>query len=258
MKFFIYLFVIGILVGLAAASWTMTSADSDYHYSEYETVFEEIDLSAEKAISLEPKLQLLKDWQRPEGPLKVGLQIGHWKNEEVPVELEGLKKNAGGARGAGKYEWEVMLNVALITADQLRSQGIEVDLLPTTVPPNYYADAFIALHADGNLDTSVTGFKVASPYRDYSNKSKILENSLYEEYAKATGLNEDPNITGRMRGYYAFNWRRYEHSIHPMTPAAILETGFLTSRADQKVLINNPEVVAQGITNAILKFLGLK
>lgn len=256
MKFFGHMILLGLAVGLIAASWTVTRANSISHYSDSENVFDEIDSQEDSAISFEPKLQLLRNWQRPAGPLKVALQVGHWKNEEVPAELDGLKKNAGGAKGGGKYEWEVMLEISLLAADLLRDDGIVVEVLPTTIPPAYYADAFIAIHADGNLDAGVSGFKVASPYRDYSGKSKLLESYMYSEYRKVTGMTVDPNITGRMRGYYAFNWRRYEHAIHPMTPAIILETGFLTNRADQEILIDSPQLVAQGIVQAVLKFLG--
>ena len=257
MKFLLYLLMVAALIGVAWTSWTITSANNAYRFTEYEAVFDEPSMEEDKAISLEPKLLLLKDWQRPEGPLRVGLQVGHWKNSEVPAELEGLKQNAGGARGGGKYEWEVMLNIALLAADQLRAKGIEVDILPTTVPPDYYADAFIALHADGNLNQSVSGFKIAHPRRDYSGKSASLESILYEQYAAATGFERDPNVTSRMRGYYAFNWRRYEHSIHPMTPAVILETGFLTSPYDQRILIHDPQVAVSGIVQAVLKFLAV-
>lgn len=27
------------------------------------------------------------DWQRPDGPPRVGLQVGHWKTQELPDEL---------------------------------------------------------------------------------------------------------------------------------------------------------------------------
>ncbi len=234
--------------------WQVGLANTRQHFTDYEAGFEEsIENFSSQPIDYNP----YANWQRPAGPLKVALQVGHWQNSEVPEELEGLKKNAGGAQGGGKYEWEVMLNIALLAADILRTHGIEVDVLPTTVPPDYYADAFIALHADGSTDPSVSGFKIASPRRDYSGQSKILEEIMYEKYEEATGLARDPNITSRMRGYYAFNWRRYDHAIHPMTPAVILETGFLTSPADRRILINNTEPVVQGIVAAVLRFLGL-
>jgi N-acetylmuramoyl-L-alanine amidase len=58
-----------------------------------------------------------------------------------------------------------------------------------------------------------------------------------------------------MRGYYAFNWRRYDHSVHPMTAAAIIETGFLTNARDRNVIVKDPQKAAQGIAGGILKFL---
>ena len=75
------------------------------------------------------------------------------------------------------------------------------------------------------------------------------------EYEKATGLDIDNNVSHNMRGYYAFNWRRYEHAVHPMAAAVILEAGFLTSPNDRNILINNPDKAASGIANAILQFL---
>jgi N-acetylmuramoyl-L-alanine amidase len=58
-----------------------------------------------------------------------------------------------------------------------------------------------------------------------------------------------------MRGYYAFNWRRYDHSLHPMTVAMIIETGFLTNVSDRRLIVNNHKKSAQGIANGILKYL---
>lgn len=196
----------------------------------------------------------LQQWKRPDGPAKVGLQAGHWKNEELPEELKRLTGNTG-AVGGGKSEAEVNLAIAEHTSAILREQGIIVDILPTTIPVDYWADVFLAIHADGSLDTSVTGFKAAYPRRDLTGNAQSLVNELENAYQKETNLRLDPNITRNMRGYYAFAWWRYDHAVHPMTTAAILETGFLTNPSDQKLLIHNPEKVAIGISNGIINYL---
>ena len=58
-----------------------------------------------------------------------------------------------------------------------------------------------------------------------------------------------------MRGYYAFNWRRYDYAVHPMTVAVILETGFFTIPNDRAILIDNSDKAVEGIVNAITQFL---
>jgi hypothetical protein len=57
-----------------------------------------------------------------------------------------------------------------------------------------------------------------------------------------------------MQNYYAFNFRRYEHALHPMTIGVILETGFLTSARDREVIVSAPEVAARGIVDAVEAF----
>jgi len=59
-----------------------------------------------------------------------------------------------------------------------------------------------------------------------------------------------------MRGYYAFSWRRFEYSTHPMAPAVILEAGFLTNPQDADMLINHAEIPANAIARALIIFLG--
>ena len=54
-----------------------------------------------------------------------------------------------------------------------------------------------------------------------------------------------------MQNYYAFNFRRYEHALHPMTIAVILETGFLTSTRDREVIVRAPDRAALGIVEAV-------
>jgi hypothetical protein len=211
------------------------------------------DIGNEPPANLDP-YAWIRDWTRPEGPPKVGLQVGHWKNAELPEELSKLVGNTG-ASGGGKSEWEVNMAIAQAAAEILRSEGIEVDILPSTVPVKYWADVFVAIHADGSTDRSATGFKAASPRRDFTNRADNLVKHLETEYAASTQLSLDPNVSRNMRGYYAFAWWRYEHAVHPMTTAAILETGFLTNSSDRKIIVNNPLLSAQGLAKGILAFL---
>jgi len=86
-------------------------------------------------------------------------------------------------------------------------------------------------------------------------KSNQLIKTLEETYQTATKFVKDPNITKNMRGYYAFSWWRYNHSIHPMTTAVIVETGFLTNHSDRQIIARQPEVPAQALAKGIIKFL---
>ena len=85
--------------------------------------------------------------------------------------------------------------------------------------------------------------------------SPRLVELLETEYQQATDLSLDRNVTHNMRGYYAFNWRRYEHAVHPMTTAVILEAGFLTSPHDRAILIGDSRRAAEGIAKAVTQFL---
>lgn len=218
-------------------------------FSETEPGFEPEEI-VEQPLVVDP----YADWKRPPGPLRVGIQSGHWMTQEAPEEQEGLRDNTG-AQAGGVTEWETNLAIAKEIKSLLEAENIVVDLLPTTIPPEYLADAFISIHADGNADTGVSGYKIAAPRRDRSGQAQRLADLIEASYGTATGMKIDPNITPNMRGYYAFNWRRYEHSIHPMTPAAIVETGFITNASDRKIIAQNPRRSAQGIATAIIAFL---
>lgn len=198
--------------------------------------------------------RLAATWKRPEGPAKVGLQVGHWKNDELPEELHRLEGSTG-ASGGGKTEWEVNLAIAQETQKILETQGVSVDILPAAIPQQYWADAFVAIHADGNANTSVSGFKAAAPRRDLSSNAQQLLSAVEEAYDAATDLTKDPNVSRNMRGYYAFAWWRFDHAIHPMTPGIIIETGFLTNPADRRLIVDNPRRAAEGVAAGVLAFL---
>ena len=193
-----------------------------------------------------------EEWQPPDGPVRIGLQVGHWRADEAPRELRRLRGN--GANWNGIAEWEVNLEIVRHTSAMLEDLGYVVDILPAVVPPGYRAHLFIAVHADGSNDPGAKGYRVAAPSRDATGRASAFVDLLRDTYGPVTGIRRLPDTTRRMRNYYAFNFRRYEHALHPMTIAAIIETGFLTSADDRELIIGQPERVARGIVDAITEF----
>lgn len=193
-------------------------------------------------------------WTRPDVPAKVAIQVGHYKNDELPDELENLRNNDG-AQVGNVTEVDINLEVSRLIAENLRVRGIDVEILPATVPQDYWSDVFLAIHADGSEDTGKSGYKFATSWRDATGKANDLMRLLRDGYGDATGLEWDPNITRNMRGYYAFAWWRYDHSIHPMTTPVIIELGFLTNPSDRALLVNTPEIPADAISEGVVRYL---
>lgn len=190
----------------------------------------------------------------PPGQKRVGLQAGHWLTDQVPPELGRLQ---GGSSGGGKQEWEVNLDVAQRTAARLEAAGIGVDVLPSTIPPHYQANVFVALHADGDPAGVARGFKVTRPgFSSIPDVDDKLVDALNSAYGALTELpRDDEHISLRMRYYYAFNSRRYCHAVAPGVPQAIIELAYLTSGIDRQYLIGDPERLAQGVATGIEAFL---
>ena len=97
----------------------------------------------------------------------------------------------------------------------LEAEGVEVDVLPATIPPRYRANVFVALHADGDVAGALHGFKVARPgFSSIPGVDDRLVDTLNDVYGAVTGLpRDDEHISLRMRYYYAFNSRRYCHAV---------------------------------------------
>ena len=183
---------------------------------------------------------------------RVALQAGHWKAEEAPYELRRIRTN--GTRWESVAEWEVNLDIAERAATQLRELGYEVDVLPAVVPPGYRADLFIAVHADGAASPAASGYRVAASRRDRTGRGEEVASLLSRTYGEVTGLRHLPTNTRRMTNYYAFNNRRYQHSIDPETIGIIIETGFLTSPGDRAIIVDDPDRAARGIVAAVTAF----
>jgi N-acetylmuramoyl-L-alanine amidase len=190
----------------------------------------------------------------PLSPWRVGVQAGHWKIDELPLELRRLRSSTG-ARYGSFHEVDANLDIARRVTDYLTAAGIQVDLLPATVPPGYLADAFVSIHADGAYKPGVRGWKMSTPWRT-SEASRRLLDALARTYPLFTGLPEDRyGTTYSMRGYYAFSPHRVHHAISRSTPAIIIETGFVTVAADREVIFGDPDTAARGIASGIVRYL---
>lgn len=187
------------------------------------------------------------------GPRRIGIQIGHWQTENVPPELRRLEVQTG-TSWDGITEVDVTMAIANRAADLLRSHGYIVDIIPTTVPQGYLADAFVALHMDGDGTGENSGYKLAHGSRRGPYEQQLLDD-VSQEFGAATGLPLDYRITAGMRGYYVFNWQRYRSSASPFTPAIILEMGFLSNDGDRALMMDKPDLVARAIGNGIERFL---
>jgi hypothetical protein len=189
----------------------------------------------------------------PPGPRRVGIQAGHWKMAEVPDEMARMVGQTG-TSAAGFVEWQVNLDIAGRVATRLRSANVVVDILPATIPEGYLADAFVSLHADGDRTGNDRGFKVAHGSRRGPYEPRLVT-AIIEEYGRATGLPWLPGVSRNMTGYYAFAWGRFQASVAPHVPAAILEMGFLTHVDDRAMLVGQPDRIADGISRGIMRFL---
>jgi len=121
------------------------------------------------------------DAWNPPGPLRVGLQAGHWQYDEAPDELSELRSNPG-SYGGNLAEWQVNLELARLAAVYLRDAGIEVDILPTTVPVRYRAHAFVTIHCDGDASGVLNGYKTTRPgFSSIPEVDDLLVQALNEE-----------------------------------------------------------------------------
>ncbi len=188
------------------------------------------------------------------GPRRIGIQIGHWQTENVPSELRRLEVQTG-TSWDGLSELTVSMEIANQLADLLRSHGYLVDIIPTTVPSGYLADAFVSLHMDGDGTGENSGYKLAHGSRRGPFEQQLLE-AIKAEYGAATGLDYDQaHVSRNMLAYFAFSWQRYRSATSPFTPSVILEMGFLSNDGDRALAVDHPDVLARGIANGIERFL---
>jgi N-acetylmuramoyl-L-alanine amidase len=180
---------------------------------------------------------------------RIGIVSGHWG----PYPTTG-RSDPGAVCPDGLTEAEVNRSVAQLVVQQLSGRGYDVDLLDEWDPrlSEYQAAVLLSIHADSchQFDLpGATGFKVAPPASRTSTRADDLRlrDCLVEKYALISGLPLHPSLTRDMTEYHSFG------EISPVTPAAIIELGFLYE--DRDILENRPDLLAEGIVSGLLCFL---
>ena len=175
--------------------------------------------------------------------VRIGIVSGHWGNGGDP----------GAVCPDGKNELDVNLAITSLVRQKLEARSYNIDLLQEfdSRLDGYQAALLLSIHSDtcDVIDDQATGFKVAvSAYSRDNNLTDRLSACLYDRYGSTTGLQyRSGNVTDNMTDYHAFR------AIDPSTPAAIIEIGFLN--LDRTLLMDHPEVVADGLVAGILCFV---
>lgn len=192
---------------------------------------------ATSQVTVQPTGLPTPNWLR-----RVGIVSGH----------HGPQNDPGAVCPDGLMERTINENTAQLVVKNLRSHGYSVDLLDEFDPRlnNYQAAALVSIHANTCKDWGerVSGFLVAqASARPEGGDDQRLAECIAKYYGQATHLERRFNLTVDMTDYHTFR------EIHPLTPAAIIEQGFML--ADRDLLEHHNDTLAGGITQGILCFL---
>jgi N-acetylmuramoyl-L-alanine amidase len=171
--------------------------------------------------------------------IKIGIVAGHWQSDSGAVCPDNLQED------------RINLDVASRVVAILQYEGYDAELLPefSEKLTGYRANAFVSIHADSCDVPEASGFKVARVAASAipEEEDRLVE-CLIREYGKVTGLRfHRDSITFDMTEYHAFK------EIHPQTPGAIIELGFMG--ADREILTEHSSRVAEGVVQGIVCFL---
>lgn len=175
---------------------------------------------------------------------KIGIVSGH-RGPQVPPD-------PGAVCPDGLTEASITFAVSQKVVRNLRDRGYSVDLLDEfdSRLDGYQAAALVSIHANTckNFGEVVTGYLIArAAARSGLGQDDNLVECVARYYAQSTGLSRRPGVTLDMSDYHTFR------EIYPLTPAAIIELGFML--ADRDILTNKQDEMAKGITDGILCFL---
>jgi N-acetylmuramoyl-L-alanine amidase len=180
----------------------------------------------------------------PNWALRVGVVSGH----------RGPQNDPGAVCPDGLTERETVFNVAQVVVANLQRLGYTVDLLDEFDPrlQSYQAAALLSIHANTCREWPngeiVSGYLIAAPAARITARGNddLLVDCVSRAYAAATELERREGTTIDMTDYHNFR------EIHPLTPGAIIELGFM--RADRELLLQS-ERLGQALTQGMLCFL---
>ncbi len=178
----------------------------------------------------------------PNYAIRIGILSGHM----------GPQNDPGAVCPDGLTEAEINYAVAERLLYQLAARGYEVDLLEETDRrlADYRATFLISIHANDcrAYTGGASGFLIAkADHRASDGEDTRLVECVGNTYERMTGLTRRYGLTRDMEDYHVFN------RIHPTTPGAIIELGFL--RDDREFLINNQDLMADAIMAGVDCFL---
>ncbi len=204
------------------------------------------------ASALAPELRRALDHLR--GPVRIGLQVGHLHESSMPRELVKLRA-ATGAEVGGLEEVNINRAIVRALAARLRADGFRVDVLGATIPPGYRATLVLAVHADASRDPAREGYKSAHFLPLRNARDPLLKLDVDRAVLTQTSLGDDDrNVSLDMLKYYAFNGRRFRHSVARGTPALIVEMGYMTNARDRTLLLE-PASLARALEAGIISYL---
>ena len=171
-----------------------------------------------------------------------------------------VNPNAG-AEGNGLREQDLVYRIGIELAERLRNNGnFEVRLSRPTADTqigtsntsslrarvddanSWGADYFISLHTNASSIASASGteaFAYSEPSRAFS-----LGEDILERLSEATGL--------RNRGMFV---RPGLYVLRKTAmPAVLLELGFISNPRDSSLMLNSPELFAEGIYQGIVEY----
>lgn len=229
--------VVGAAAGLVATifTWWTPSEFIDLE------VRQELSIAmATDIVTLQPTpVPVTPNWMR-----RIGIVSGHRGPEDDP----------GAVCPDGLTEAEINFDIATRVVRQLRDMAYTVDLLDEFDPrlQNYEAAALVSLHSNTCQDFGdevISGYLISAAAARVTARGHddILVDCIGQHYAQTTGLQRREGLTVDMTDYHTFR------EIHPRTPAAILELGFMF--ADRELLTQEQERITAGIIDGILCFL---